>query len=299
MKKRVILYIILTAFLFGTMEVALKIAGSAMDSFQLTFLRFMLGGIFLLPFAISENKEKQIRLKLKDFIWVLFLGVLCIPLSMLFFQLGIMKSNASTAAVLMSVNPLFTTFFAYIILKEKMNKNKIIGLGIGLVGIVFMIKPWDVQAGNTLAGAGLMILAAAIFGLYSVAGKIKIEKIGLITQTSLSFILGSLVLLLMMIFMGRPVFTGIVENVWIVLYISVFVTGFGYYFYFMAIKESDATTASIAFFIKPAIAPVFAVLLLKDILLWNTYVGIGLILAASFISLWGKGKKKETGGRIG
>lgn len=295
MKKRVIIYIFLTAFLFGTMEVALKIAGSDMDSFQLTFLRFMLGGIFLIPFAVNENKQKKSRLELKDFIWILFLGILCIPLSMLFFQLGIMRSNASTAAVLMSVNPLFTTFFAYIILKEKMSKNKVAGLLIGLSGMVFMIKPWDMQEGNTIAGAGLMILAAAIFGLYSVFGKINLERIGLVTQTSLSFIMGSLVLLIIMIFMGRPVFDGVKEHIFMVLYISIFVTGFGYYFYFMAIKNADATTASMAFFIKPAIAPILAVLILKDIILWNTYIGIALILAASFISLYREKIKNKAG----
>lgn len=292
MKNKVLLYIFLTAFLFATMEVALKIAGSDMDSFQLTFLRFSIGGIFLIPFAVKENKKNKIQLNGKDFIWVLMLGVLCVPLSMLFFQLGIMKSNASTAAVLMSVSPFFTTIFAHFILKEKLNKLKVIGLFIGLVGILFMIRPWDIQSGNTVTGAAFMILATAFFGLYSVAGKIKIEKIGIITQTCLSFITGSLVLLVIIIFMGRPVLLGVAENLMMVLYISVFVTGFGYYFYFMAIKNSDATTASMAFFIKPAIAPVFAVLILKDVLLWNTYLGIFFILMASFISLMsGKSRK--------
>ena len=292
MKKKVLLYIVLTAFLFATMEVALKIAGSEMDSFQLTFLRFMIGGVFLIPFALKENRRSKVRLEYKDFVWVLLLGILCIPLSMLFFQLGIMKSNASTAAVLMSVSPFFTTIFAYFILKEKLSKTKAIGLLIGLAGIVFMIRPWDMQSGNTVAGAGFMILATAFFGLYSVAGKLRIEKIGIITQTCLSFIAGSLVLLVLMIFMGRPILTGILDHLIMVLYISVFVTGFGYYFYFMAIKNSDASTASMAFFIKPAIAPIFAVVILKDLLLWNTYLGIVLILVASLISLM-SGKLKK------
>lgn len=286
MKKQVIVYIFLAAFLFGTMEVALKIAGNEMDSFQLTFLRFMLGGIFLLPFTLNEKKQQKSRLMWKDYAWMAFLGTLCIPLSMLFFQFGIMRSNASTAAVLMSVNPLFTMFFAYFILKEKMTKNKIVGLLVGLAGIIFMIKPWDIQEGNTITGALLMILAAALFGLYSVFGKVHLERIGLITQTSFSFISGSLILLVLMMIMGRPVLAGVVDNLPIVLYISIFVTGFGYYFYFMAIKNADATTASMAFFIKPAIAPIFAVLILKDVLLWNTFVGIAFILVASFISLY-------------
>lgn len=285
MNKKVTLYILCTAFLFGTMEVVLKIAGSEMDSLQLTFLRFIFGGIFLIPFAIKERSKISNKLMPGDYLWTLFLGILCIPFSMLFFQLGIMRSNASTAAVLMSISPLFTAVLAYFILKDQISKGKILALLLGLVGIVFMIKPWDMQEGNTPAGAALMLLAAVVFSLYTVTGKIRLEKIGLITQTCLSFILGSMVLLLLMLGLGRPVMEGVLENIWMVLYISVFVTGVGYYSYFMAIKHSDATTASIVFFIKPAVAPVFAVVILHDVLLWNTYLGIFLVLLASFVSL--------------
>ena len=38
------IYIVLTALAFGTMEIALKIAGSSFTAFQLTFLRFFIGG---------------------------------------------------------------------------------------------------------------------------------------------------------------------------------------------------------------------------------------------------------------
>ena len=45
------------AFLFATMEVALKFAGSTFNSLQLTFLRFFIGGLFLLPFALRDLKS--------------------------------------------------------------------------------------------------------------------------------------------------------------------------------------------------------------------------------------------------
>ena len=69
------------------------------------------------------------------------------------------------------------------------------------------------------------------------------------------------------------------------MYISVFVTGLGYISYFTAIKLSDAVTGSIAFFIKPAIAPVIAVIVLHDAILWNTVTGIAFILGASYLNI--------------
>ncbi|QIB69184.1 DMT family transporter [Aminipila butyrica] len=283
--KKVGIYIFLTAFLFGTMEVSLKLAGNGLDSLQLTFLRFFIGGIFLLPPALREMKKNDIRLEVKDVGYLLALGTLCIPISMVFFQLGVMNSNASTASVIMCINPLFTMIFAHFMSDEHFNRKKLAVLSWGLLGLLFMVRPWDIQKGNTIEGIAFILIAAVTFGLYTVVGKKSIQKLGILVQTSISFLLGALVLLAVMVMLDRPVIQGVRSNLILVLYIAVFVTGLGYYFYFNAIKLSDAATGSIAFFIKPAISPVIAVLVLGDHLLWNTYVGIGLILAASYLNI--------------
>lgn len=267
------------------MEVSLKVAGTGMDSFQLTFLRFFIGGLIILPFGIVEMKKNKVRIGLKDIGFLTVVGITGIPLSMLFFQLGVMECNASTASVLICINPLFTMVFAHFMLGEKMNRSKLAVLALGLAGIVFMIRPWDLQEGNSVIGIVYMMLAAVFFGLYTCIGKISTAKVGIFAQTSLSFILGSLVLLIVILFMGRPVTAGIAANWLEVMYISVFVTGLGYISYFTAIKLSDAVTGSIAFFIKPAIAPVIAVIVLHDAILWNTVAGIALILAASYLNI--------------
>lgn len=289
--KKVYFFVVLTAFLFGTMEVALKLAGSELDSFQLTFLRFMIGGLLLLPFAVAEMRKNRVKLELKDFAYLLYVGILGIPLSMLFFQMGVIHSNAATASVLISINPLFTMVFAHFMTEEKLKKNNVIVLLFGLLGILFMIKPWNLQEGNSVLGVVLMLLAAIFFGWYTVAGKISVQKMGIMAQTSISFILGALVLLIIMLFMGKPIVAGVAEHWMLVAYISIFVTGLGYFSYFTAIRLSDATTGSIAFFLKPAIAPFMAVIFLKESILWNTYVGIVLILIASWLNI--RGKRKE------
>lgn len=289
--KKVYFNVVMTAFLFGTMEVSLKLTGNALDPFQLTFLRFFIGGLLLLPFALAEIKVTGVKLTAKDFGYLLYVGILAIPLSMLFFQLGVMRCNASTAAVLISFNTLFTMIFAHFMANEKIKKYNGVVLLIGLAGLIFMIKPWNMQEGNTVFGIVFMLLAALFFGWYTVAGKLSVKKMGLMAQTSFSFIMGSLVLLVIIIIMGRPVFEGVAENWMAVAYVSIFVTGLGYFCYFKAIKYSDATTGSIAFFLKPAIAPVIAVIILHEHIMWNTYIGIGLFLIASYMNI--RGKRKE------
>ena len=56
------IYIVLTALAFGTMEIALKIAGSSFTAFQLTFLRFFIGGLLLLPLAVKDLMHRHVHL---------------------------------------------------------------------------------------------------------------------------------------------------------------------------------------------------------------------------------------------
>ena len=156
-------FVVLTAFLFGTMEVACKVAGNQLDPFQLTFIRFAIGGLILLPFATVELRKAKIRLTARDLLRLAGVGILGISLSMVFFQLGVSNSNASTASVLISINPLFTMVFAHFFTSEKLNRHKFVVLGFGLMGLIFMIRPWDVQEGNTVIGIVYMLLAAIFF----------------------------------------------------------------------------------------------------------------------------------------
>lgn len=283
--KKVVVYICLTAFLFGTMEVALKIAGSSFDPLQLTFLRFFIGGVILAPFGIRELKVNNVKLDARLLGWIVLVGIMGIPISMLAFQIGVSNCNASTAASLICLNPLFTIAIAHVFTSNKLNKLKTLACTIGLIAAVFMIRPWDVQDGNTPFGMIMMLFASFTFAAYSVMGKRSIGQVGTFAQTSIGFIGGSLVLLVIMLCTGRPVLEGVAANPLSVLYCGIVVTGIGYMFYFMAIKASDATTGAIAFYIKPAIAPILAVVILHETIYWNTIVGIVLLITASLISL--------------
>jgi len=274
------------------MEVALKLAGNSLDPFQITFLRFFIGALVLLPFAISEFRSKPKGFMTKE-LWLsmVLLGAVNGPLSMVLFQFGVDNSNAATAAVVFCSNPIFTMLLAHFMTEdEKANRLKVLAFTFGAIGLFFMIRPWDIQAGNTMAGVLFSLGAAASFGLYGVLGGKTIKRVGAFTQTTSSFFFGSFFVLIFMILLGRPVTTGIVDNVAIILYVSVVVTGLGYLLYFMSMKLSNATTASIIFFLKPIIAPVFAVILLGEAIPYNMFIGIALIVVASYILIFKKGK---------
>lgn len=285
--KKVYIYVFLTGMLFGSMEVALKIGGATFNPIQLTFIRFLIGGLFLLPFAIRDLKKRQIKLTAGDMVYLFSLGFICICFSMVLFQIGLMGINASLAALIFSINPVFTMVFAHYIVHEKFTKKKAIALAISIIGLIIVMNPQKLVSGDNNIWFLLMTLVAAIsFGLYTAFGKKRIAKIGGVTQNSFSFLMGSATLLVVLIITGEPILEGIsIDTAPLLFYLGVCVTGIGYYFYLKTVEIAGPSTASVAFFIKPMIAPVFAMAILGETITVNIGVGLIFILFGSFVNL--------------
>ena len=285
--RKSIFYIVLTALCFGTMEVASKLGGASFDSIQLVFLRFVIGGLILLPFAVHDLKKKNYRLTPSDWLYLLALGVVCVCISMAMFQIGVKRINANLASIIISMNPLFTMIFAKFIVDEPFTKKKALVLVISFAGLVIVVNPATL-IGGTIDVTGLLITvgAAVSFGLYTAMGKKRIAKLGGMVENAVSFLLGSAVLLVFMAISGTPVLAGInTETLPVLLYLGICVTGIGYYAFLKAIELSGASNASIAFFIKPVVAPIAAWLVLGEAITWNFIAGVVVILIGSYINM--------------
>ena len=290
LKKNILfIFVLVTALLFSTMEVALKLAGTSFNAMQLTFLRFLIGGFCLLPFAVYDLRKRHCRLTIGDWAYLFLLGFINICVSMVLFQLGVMRTNANLAAIITSANPVFTMIFAQFIVNEKFTTQKVIVLISDIIGLVIIANPVKLVSGKSAASGILLTLAAALtFGLYTALGKKRIGKLGGFTQNSLSFILGSVVLLLALLATKQPIITGIgISTLPLLLYLGVFVTALGYYFYLKAIELLGPSAASITFFIKPIFAPIIALLVLNEAITVNFVIGVVFVLTGSLFSIFG------------
>lgn len=282
--KKGYLYIALAAVIFSTMELVGKMIAVKINPYELTFIRFLIGGLVLLPFSIKEIKARNLKLDSKDFLFFLFTGVLCVVVCMSFFQLAVLYTKASTVAVVFSTNPIFTVPFAYFILKEAIPKKTIVSLVFSLGGIIFILNPFNLSM--DFKGIILAVLSAVTFSLYLVIGKLRIKRYGGFISNCFTFLFGDLVLLIGLLIFRIPIISGInSSNIIQLIYLGIVVTGFGYVFYFLAMKETSAIAASTVFFIKPALAPLLALLILHESIPLNTVMGIILILVGSYISI--------------
>ena len=286
MKLKTFLCVLTASLLMSTMEVCLKFSNVNLDVFQMTFARFMMGGLVLLPFAFAQMKRNNISLTGSDMLYLLGLGFLCICVSMIFFQLGVMGARASTTAIIFCTNPVFTMIFASLLVSERFTKFKLLAIFLSAIGLVFIVNPFGDMSGNTYLGMFYTFFSAAVFGLYSALGKRRIGKLGGMTQTALSFIFGSLMLLVIMLIAGMtPLPKLTAGEIPMLLYIGIGITGVGYLAYFKAIEYSDASTGSVVFFMKPVFAPIVAFLLAGENIPLAMMIGIVFMLCGSYIIL--------------
>lgn len=270
--------IVLTAIAFGTMEIALKIAGTAFTPFQLTFLRFLVGGIVLLPLAFRDMHKKAIHITSSDWGYLAILGLVNICFSMILFQIGVNMANAGLAAIVFSINPIFVMIFSYFIVHEGFTRKKVITIVLSLLGLIIVANPVSiVKSGNI----GLLVsLAAAVsFALYTTLGKLRIARLGGNVENAFSFLLGCVFLFVILVVHGDPILGGIDSHTILpLLYCSFVVTGFGYLCFMKAIELTGPSNASFAFFIKPVIALILSAIILGEPITANAVIGLVLIL---------------------
>lgn len=304
MKVKTLINVLVSTFLFSSMEIALKIAGSSFNPIELNFIRFLLGGLVLLPFAILKLRKNHRKLGWREIRAFALTGFTCVVVSMTLYQLAIQVTEPAIIAILLSANPVFGMLIGLVFMGEKMSRTNTIAVLLTIVGLLVIINPFKLT--NPL-GIMLGLVCSITFGLYGVFTRVSSNKLSLggLTMTCFSFIAGACELAILMGlshvapiskalkgmpgFSNIPFFAGInLHTLPLIAYISFLVTGLAFGLYFIVMDEAGIPVASLIFFIKPALAPVLALLVLAEPIYVNTVVGIIIILLGSVITLMGE-----------
>jgi len=278
-----LLYILLTATVFTTLEPVSKLIATQINPFAITFIRFFIGGAMLLPFSILQIRKKNIHLDKKDFLSISLLGVLCICVSMVLLQFAVLKADSpALIAIIFSSNSVFTILLSAVILKDKLTAVKGVAIGLCIAGVLVCT---DFSSGSNIFSVVLAVLSSITFSLYTVLSKKFMTKVSGIIQTGFSFFIGSVILLAGLLVTGIDFIGGVnSENIMHLVYLGVAVTGIGYWSYFKAMEKTSAMAASLVFFIKPIMTP-FAAFFINGITpQGKVFVALVLVLAGSSLA---------------
>jgi len=244
---------------------------------------------WLVSFFIKPEKIQK-----KDWPRLIACSFLGMVINMLAFFKGLELSTPVNSSVIITVSPIIVFIFSAILLKEKIQFLKTIGIILGFMGAIILVlytSKTGINAPNIPLGNVLLIVNSFAYGLYLVLVKPLIEKYNIITLLKWLFLLA--------VFLNLPVtFNEFVSVNWSdlpikdavlpMLFVVVGTTFCTYLFNAYALRTLSPSTVSSFIYLQPIVGIVYAVSTKSDTLSLVSVTGMILI----FIGIYLVTKKK-------
>jgi drug/metabolite transporter (DMT)-like permease len=244
-----------------------KITVAEISPLSLGFLRFGLAAVlFYITLLIRKS---NLKFENKDYLKLVLLGALCIPVNQFFFLKGISMSYASHSGIIFSLNPVFAYITAVIRKQEKFYISKVFAILLTVTGIFFVFYEAVTknQSGiDLLTGDIFLLFAVLSFSLYITLGKEFIDKYGTLKVTTFGFIAGSV--------LNIPVFLFDMKNLDLsnvtfsgaggFLYLAIVMSYIAYFIWYQALKSIKVSMLTTITNLSPIITILFSIILLHE-----------------------------------
>ena len=167
--------------------------------------RFILAGLIVLLIARGSGK-KILTLSRGNILSLFILGIAQTTLQYVFFYIGLSNTTGVKGAIMNATGTFFSVGLSHYIYKnDKLSKNKIIGCLAGFIGVLIVNLNSDLlNFSFTFKGEGFLIIAAFIFSISAIYGKMLTQSMDVMIVTGANlFIGGTILTILGLIFGGR------------------------------------------------------------------------------------------------
>ncbi len=247
-------------------------------------LRNVLGAAAL--FGMLKVQGVPLPKEFREWKFLFYLGMLwiAIPYAMVFW--GVQYTSSGMASVLNGTNPLFVALFSYFLLKnEKMTGAKILGLIVSFIGVVIIFSQ-KMTAGSerSLLADVLMFVAAVFTGLAMVLAKRFGASYHSAVLIAVMMLFGGGTLIVSSAVFDQPVrFIVSFESIFIILFLSLLSSAFGFVAYMWLLKRVDAVKLSMVAFLVPVIAIALGSAFLKEPVTILDIAGTVCVLSGLFV----------------
>jgi drug/metabolite transporter (DMT)-like permease len=274
------LWLLFLALLWGPSFLFIKVAVLEIPPFTLVLYRVSLAAI-LLYFVLTLLKRKLPR---PGVIWKHFavVGLFAHVFPFLLFSWGEIFIDSAVASILNGTTPLFTLLIAHFsIHDDRMTTTKVVGTLIGFGGLLLLVSP-SLQGGiqaNTL-GLIAVTVAACSYGIALVYARLKLVGLPPLVAPTAQLIIAFLFMLPVTLIIEQPFNISLpsLPAVGSLLALSVLGTAVAFVVYYRILEHTSATFLSTVTYLVPIFGIILGVVVLDEILQWQTYAGCVMIL---------------------
>lgn len=278
------LALILAACMWGAALVMTKALLQEVGPFTISVLRFLLAWLLLAPFASRQGYRLSLMLRPT---FVLF-GVTGVTLYFGLLNVGLLFTGAGSAALLQAGIPAITTFLSVLVLKERVSRLQLLGIGLSVVGLLLVMGSGRQQGGSApLLGNLLVVGSVLAWAAYTVQGKHLSQAFPWLVATTASIGVG--VICLAPLALGEVWRQGLphlhADGLLQLLYLGGVSSALGYGLWNYGLRFMDASQAAPYFNLIPVVGLLLSVLLLHEPLtLIHVGGGVLTLLGVSFTS---------------
>lgn len=265
------LFCVLWSSAFASAKIALR------DCPPLTLLasRFCIAGVLMLAVAALTGGWR--RIPRRDFLVLVGLGIFNNGLYLGLSWSGMATVSSAFTSVLISTNPLLVGLLAGPVLGERLNWRKLVGLLLGLLGVMLVLRSRLLGSEAHEDLGGTLLVVGGLLGL--VCGTLAYKKLkpraNLWMATGIQSLAGGLALWPVALHfesLAQAQFTA--SLFWSMAYTIIAVSMGSYYLWFLILERHSATAASALHFLMPPLGLFFGWLVLREPVSWLDMVGI-------------------------
>jgi drug/metabolite transporter (DMT)-like permease len=271
-----------SVFSIGKMALALS------PPIFLTGSRMMLGAALLLGY-VALYKRSSFKMAKSQWFSLFLLGFFSIYLSNILEFWGLQHLSAAKTCFIYSLSPFFTALLSYLHFKEKINRMKWLGLGIGFVGILPVL--FTQTGSESLFGSGFLSLPtlaimgavlASVYGWILLRINLKKTEVSPVMANGTSMLFGGTLALIHSFFIDSwnplPIAEG---HIWdlstILISMTLVFNILCYNLYGMLLRRFTATFLSFVGLLSPIFASLSGWMFLGEPLSWTILLSTGIV----------------------
>jgi drug/metabolite transporter (DMT)-like permease len=251
----------------------------------LTSLRLLgAGSLLAVVLALSGSLQRPPRHDLPVIASVALIR-LALVYSLVFSALLLVPPGRSS--MLVHTSGLWAAPIGVWLLHERLSAGRIAGLVVGVIGIVLLMEPWDLQAGSgATLGYGMLIIAAVATAVANVHVRgHRWRSTPLLLMPWQLVAAGLLTTPIAIGLHGLPQFAWTAQEVAVVGYQVVLASGFGVWGILTLSRRLSAVSAGAVFMAVPAIGVASSILLVGEVLTPAAVGGIALVFAGVWTAI--------------
>ncbi|MFK7803230.1 MAG: DMT family transporter [Anaerolineae bacterium] len=279
-------YIGLLGFFWGTNLVAARFGVGEFQPFLFIALRLTLAAVCFVPFMVTGGRQFP-----KDWhTWKLSIvsGTLGVAIPMSAFMLSLQFMSSGLVSIFVTAAPALIALAAHFFLpEEKLNGIKWLGVGLALLGSIFLALLGesglaDIDRVNPL-GPLMITLGLLSDSANTVFVRLRMRDLDAYHVTGIRLITGAVLVTAVTLLFTNPELSGVTGKGYFSLFYAAFVGAVGGQFMaFYITRRFGAVSFSLVSFVVPIVATFFGVILLGEIVTWGMLVGVGFIVAGIY-----------------